>query len=158
MCCSLVVVQVSIAGNGMKVESSRPVRTNALKRLQRFPRSESGAFADEIQGEAEVVNPKLVGASSPLMPVEALIGLQEIGDATSSPSRAILRGEDLLNLLEGISLGLLAGRIPLSRLDAILSTVKSHRQTVVEPRLSSILDEIELRASVELAKLGRPPN
>jgi len=37
----------------------------------------------------------------------------------------------------------------------LLSAVKAQRDQTDDPRLEQILDEIELRAAVELAKLGQ---
>jgi len=54
-----------------------------------------------------------------------------------------------------VRLGLLAGTIPTDRLGTLLSAVKAQRDQTDDPRLEQILDEIELRAAVELAKLGQ---
>ena len=42
-------------------------------------------------------------------------------------------------------------------LGQIVRLVRSRREAFDDPKLSAILDEIELRAAVELAKLGQYP-
>ena len=51
-------------------------------------------------------------------------------------------------------MGLLAGRIPTHLLNELVLALRERRPEFTDPRLGEILDEIELRASVELAKLG----
>jgi hypothetical protein len=61
----------------------------------------------------------------------------------------------MLDKLEEIRLGLLLGTIPQSRLEQLAHLVRAQRELVNDPKLTAILDEIELRAAVELAKLTR---
>jgi hypothetical protein len=50
---------------------------------------------------------------------------------------------------------LLLGTIPASRLESLAQQIRAKREQVSDPRLDQILDDIELRAAVELAKLGQ---
>ncbi len=54
-------------------------------------------------------------------------------------------------------MALLTGAMPQERLGQILRLVRSRREAFDEPKLSAVLDEIELMAAVELAKLGQHP-
>ena len=56
--------------------------------------------------------------------------------------------------LRPISGDLLSGGIPRDRLKQLLELVEQRRNTFRDPRLVELLDDIELRAKVELAKLG----
>lgn len=67
------------------------------------------------------------------------------------------RGFDLLDRLDEIRMGLLMGTIPTDRLNNLLRLVRGSRDGAMDPKLNAILDDIELRAMVELAKLGRYP-
>jgi hypothetical protein len=87
--------------------------------------------------------------------VSTLLTVQEVGDPLEGRRRAVRRGEDLLDRLDELHMGLLAGTFPAERLDQLLATVRRRRESVADPGLSEILADIELRASVELAKLGR---
>ena len=90
------------------------------------------------------------GASS----VAALIALQEVPDATARRARAVAAGHDLLDRLDELRLALLAGRMSPNRLAALAQSARARREGVADPRLAEVLDEIALRAEVELAKLG----
>jgi hypothetical protein len=48
------------------------------------------------------------------------------------------------------------GTIPMAKLEALAQLVRAKREQIDDPKLIEILDEIELRAAVELAKLSRP--
>jgi hypothetical protein len=61
----------------------------------------------------------------------------------------------MLDRLEDIRHGLLMGAIPRDRLQELAAAVRRQREAIDDPRLVEILDEIELRARVELAKLER---
>ena len=86
--------------------------------------------------------------------VNPLLNLQEVEDSTSGPSKAKARAEDLLDRLDEIRHALLAGGLPELQLNALSQVVQSRREEVDDPRLVEILDEIDLRAQVELAKLS----
>jgi hypothetical protein len=85
--------------------------------------------------------------------VDGLLSIQEMPDALVGRRRAIMRGDGLLDRLEDLRLGLLAGVLPRDRLDELSRLARTARQSVDDPRLAAILDEIDLRAAVELAKL-----
>lgn len=89
--------------------------------------------------------------------MDALLAIQEVGDSTAQPSAGVRRAEELLGRLEDIRVGLLEGAIPLDRLSGLVATVRTRRENTDDPRLNTILDEIELRAAVELAKLEQLP-
>ena len=66
------------------------------------------------------------------------------------------RGTTLLDLLEDMKADLLLGSISPARLDAMSQQLSTLRDRV-DPELDAVLDEIELRVLVELAKSGRFP-
>jgi hypothetical protein len=89
--------------------------------------------------------------------LDALLSLQVAGDGTSEEAtrKAKHRASLLLAKLEHIRLGILAGGIPKSSLQQLSTMVSQHRAEVMDPVLGEILDEIDLRAQVELAKHDR---
>jgi hypothetical protein len=93
--------------------------------------------------------------------LDGLLAVQEVGaaeDATQRrqrQARLIQRGEDMLDRLEEVRLGLLLGAIPKDRLMELASMVRAKREQGPDRQLDALLDEIELRAEVELAKLAR---
>jgi hypothetical protein len=84
-----------------------------------------------------------------------LLALQEVSDDPGGRNRGRRHGEALLERLDDLHLGLLSGRMSIDALERLSVMVAAKRDTVGDPRLSQILDEIEVRAAVELAKLGR---
>lgn len=86
--------------------------------------------------------------------LDALLSLQEAGDGTSEEARkrAKQRGQMLLDQLDRVRVGLLTGGVPQSALRQIAQSVAQHRDNVMDPALREVLDDIELRAMVELAK------
>ena len=68
--------------------------------------------------------------------------------------RRARRGEEILERLEEIRRGLLQGTIPKDRLATLARLVREKRERGADPLISQLLDEIELRAEVELAKLA----
>lgn len=60
--------------------------------------------------------------------------------------------EKLLDQLEQLHLGLLSGGVSTKTLNNISSMVQRQRQNINDEKLLEILDEIDLRAQVELAK------
>lgn len=90
------------------------------------------------------------------MGVGAMLALQGVGDMSESRRRAVKRGASLLDLLEAMKADLLIGGVSPARLDAMSQQLAAVRERV-EPDLDAVIDEIELRVLVELAKTGRFP-
>jgi len=53
-----------------------------------------------------------------------------------------------------VRVGLLTGRVPKATRERLVTQIAQRRSTGGDPRLGQLLDEIELRARVELAKLA----
>lgn len=139
----------------MKIEGPGSLRNGAARRTGKTDGGLAGAFARALHGAGEA-GASGAGAAVQAGAVNPLISLQEMEDATSSPQgKARARAEALLDKLDEIRMGLLQGSLPAARLDALSRMVQTQRAQVSDPALSAILDEIDLRAQVELAKLER---
>jgi hypothetical protein len=90
----------------------------------------------------------------PATGLDALLALQSIDDPLLKKKKAVRRGTALLDALDAIKADLLAGQVPEGRLNQLLALVSAARERDV-PELDGLLDDIELRARVELAKFGR---
>ncbi len=118
----------------------------------------AAGFADILDraiGETDDVG--AVDGPVSLSGVEAILATQMVDPdgGARSRERQARRGEEILDRLDGVRLGLLAGAVPKEDLADLARMVRSKREEGIDPRLSAILDEIELRAEVELAKLRR---
>lgn len=136
----------------MKISESRASTQTGSSRATQTRSTGSGfapAGAPAARGTAGLAGPASLAA------VDALLALQETDDALHAPRRrAIRRGEEMLDILDEIKLSLLAGQLPKSRLTRLLSVVERQQGVFHDPRLQDVLDQIELRARVELAKFG----
>ncbi len=99
-----------------------------------------------------------LSGSGALGAVDALLALRgpaPSADALNAPKRrAIRRGGDMLAILDEIKLALLAGQLPKAKLSRLVSVVERQQGAFSDPQLREVLDQIELRARVELAKFG----
>ncbi|HEY4586458.1 MAG TPA: flagellar assembly protein FliX, partial [Brevundimonas sp.] len=66
--------------------------------------------------------------------------------------RAIRRGSSLLDRLDELKLALLGGQDGAAALSRLARDIGEQRDEEAEPGLTAVLDQIDLRASVELAK------
>ena len=64
-------------------------------------------------------------------------------------------GNHVLNSLDEIRHGLLIGAIPRDQLRNLAQALRERKGSVKDPQLIDIINEIEIRAEVELAKLTR---
>lgn len=111
-------------------------------------------FADLLRtGGAQTAQP-VAPAAGPAA-VDALLALQEVPDSTQRRSAGLKRGRMLLDGLDELRHGLLAGAISPARVQTLLQSVRAERLDIDDPALKAVLDEIELRAQVELAKMNR---
>ncbi|MFN3668159.1 MAG: flagellar assembly protein FliX [Brevundimonas sp.] len=91
-------------------------------------------------------------APSAVANVSALMALQGVEDATERRRRAIRRGGGLLDRLEELKLALLSGEAGDGALERLTRTLREERPVDADEGLNSLLDQIDLRAAVELAK------
>lgn len=112
------------------------------------------ALADAVDGPSGA---QAAEAPVSVAGIDALFMIQSVDDATERQARKrlIQRGEDLLDKLEEIRHGLLLGTVPAEKLQDLAQMVRARREACQDPRLAAVLDEIELRAEVEIAKLSR---
>ena len=97
----------------------------------------------------------VVNASAPAVPIAAVLALQNVGDSSERGANELARGNNILEHLDRIRLDLLSGGIPRQTLQRLAAEVNATRSRTVDPRLHAVLDEIDLRARVEIAKHDR---
>lgn len=87
--------------------------------------------------------------------IDALLVLQGEGDPAERRRRVARHGRSLLDALDHLKAAILSGRIAPSELIRIRDLLRQNPGFSDDPRLDEVLAHIELRAEVELAKLGR---
>jgi len=92
------------------------------------------------------------GGTSPVGSLDALIALQQVDEPNEKRRRAIQRGGRLLDMLDRLKLALLNEELGDDHLKALAVAVREQRAMTGDPGLEALLDQIETRAAVELAK------
>jgi hypothetical protein len=137
----------------MKVTGPGGVGPTAGVRSVRGPGGEGFRLATpETAGGAS----QAASVSGPrsLMAVEALIALQDVGGPLERRRRAVGRANRILDALDDIRQALLGGEaLSASELDRLARAIRDERAQTDDPGLERLLDDIELRAAVEMAKL-----
>lgn len=134
----------------MRIESNRPVRPTGRRD------DKKGGVSGENFAEALNSEPAAQPATSApsVSALGGLLALQEVPDATQEGRRrSVARGDALLDGLDELRIGLLTGHVSRDKLTDMARLVRQARPMVDDLRLTELLDEIELRAAVELAKL-----
>lgn len=135
----------------MKVETPR---RGAEKTGQKKSVSgkDSGAFSALVKQAADLHKAQ---NSHAITGMTALPVLEDSLSDKSPEQQAKDQADSLLLQLETLRLGLLSGSLPVKVLHNLSAGLKKQRLHVSDPRLMEILDEIDLRAQVELAKYDR---
>jgi len=143
----------------MKIDPTQVRPAATPRRAGSTQPTSGGDFASALHEEGAAHGGKsAVGGPVGLSGVSTVLALQGAPDSTErrARQRAIQRGDAMLDDLEEIRIGLLLGSIPKARLEQLAQLVRARREQIEDPKLMAILDEIELRAAVELAKLAGP--
>ena len=96
-----------------------------------------------------------LGGTAPMSNVGALLAVQQAESGLAKNEGAVARGTRMLDLLDDLKVGILEGAVSGHKLDQLARAVKDAADESTDRRLSEILKQIDLRARVELAKLGR---
>ncbi|MBS0384378.1 MAG: flagellar assembly protein FliX [Proteobacteria bacterium] len=134
----------------MKVESGRSVGPSTS------PKRSAGAVAAGFSPASveEAPHVAATGAVNAVTALDTILALQAEEPLSQRRARQAKRGRTVLDALEELEAGLLAGRAP-----AALRTQLEHLQRTAEstgePSLDGVLREIDTRLAVELAKLDQ---
>ncbi len=137
--------------SSMKIKSTDSASpTSSVRRAARSKGASGSSFSAHLQGPEEAQG---ISGVSPLGNIDSLLSLQAMGSATDHRSKARQHGEDVLNSLEGILHDMLVGSLPISRLQNLADMMQKQRELGnLSPKMAEIIDEIETRALIELAK------
>jgi len=108
------------------------------------------SFLSVASGSSAVTETVDISAPAAL---SSLLALQEISEEERKRERLVKRGKDMLESLDRLRSQLLMGEIPPHTLADLSRHIAQQKETFSDPRLMMIIDEIELRLAVELAKL-----
>lgn len=126
-----------------------------VTRLAGARRSEAAGGGFKIGSGEEAAAAGGVEAASGLASVNPLLILQELPDPTAGRRRAFRRAGGLLDQLERVRIALLEGAMPRSQIERLVALIETTRAQSGDAATEALLDEVDLRARVELAKLER---
>ncbi|MFA7276534.1 MAG: flagellar assembly protein FliX [Pseudobdellovibrionaceae bacterium] len=113
--------------------------------------TEFGSLVGADESEA----PAHAAAAGVIAGIDSLLAAQETDDPATRASKGRMRRRamDILKELDKVRLGMLTGTLSVGNLIDVADVVASHRERINDPQLSSLLDEIDLRAQIEIAKM-----
>jgi hypothetical protein len=112
----------------------------------------SGFSIGESSTPQATAAPARAAGAAPVSSMDALLALQEVEGPLERRRRAVRRGGRLLDALDEVKLALLDGETAGPALQRLATAVREQRVGSFDPGLDGVLDEIETRAAVELAK------
>lgn len=134
----------------MKIINTAPISSKDIK-LRKVGGAAGGVdFASFMDLDVEET-----GASLPTSAIASVNILNEVEDSLSAPRKAVKRAFSILDELENLRDALLFGTITVPQLERIQLLLARRDEHFNSPDLAEIINEIEVRAAVELAKLGR---
>jgi hypothetical protein len=139
----------------MKIDRTSVQNHAPVRRVDRTSKSGGSGFSkalDNAGGDGDTAG---VAAGTSVGGLDALLALQEVPDSLARREKGRKHGERLLDMLDELRVNLLEGRLSEASIGRLAGEVERAREETDDPRLNGILDEIELRARVELAKLQR---
>lgn len=137
----------------MRISNTPPAKPTEKSKKGSSSSSASGARFSDYLGEAGDAHE--THAAQGAAGVNSFLFLQEVSDDEVRRQKGLQQGKTAVQALEQLHRDLLLGRIPESTLRKLEDVVAKKRESFTDPRLAQLLDEIELRAAVELAKLER---
>jgi len=137
----------------MKINSSRPLQSAAGAKRKGAASAPQGFTPEGAGAAGAAAASTALSSTSAIGSVDALLALQAAGDPLTARRQATERAFSLLDILDDLKLALLDGVLPRDTLLRLVETLKSRRDATDDPKLEAVLDEVELRAAVELAKL-----
>jgi hypothetical protein len=134
----------------MRIEQSSNLSSTVARRGTQAASGGSG-FAQALSQDTATT---AANAPQSVAAVENLFMLQEVAeDLPGRRKAAVKRGSDMLDRLDDIRVALLTGSLPRTQLENLRRMAQDRGDILNDPQLQTVLDDIELRVAVELAKL-----
>ena len=137
----------------MKVEGpSRSQQSEQAKKKGKVSSGE-GSFSSMVTGETG--GAQGANAAQSIASIDVMLAAQGTESPTERAARKRMRAraDTILSELDRIKVALLGGTLTVGHVIDIADVVAAHREKIMDPRLTSILDEVDLRAQIELAKM-----
>ncbi len=134
----------------MKINSATGMSLGSASGVRR---SGDGFSVAKGEGSQKSAATAQASAAFGALGVDAILALQGEEDVlTGRRRRQIKRSNDILDTLDDLKVSVLSGEIDDAALIRLQSLIALQREEIEDNRLSGLLNEIETRALVELAK------
>jgi hypothetical protein len=113
----------------------------------------------EVPEEAGRTENKTAAKTASTSSLSALIAAQlhgedeDIAERGKRRRKGVKNGQDILSVLDDMKLDMLAGKLSPDKMQQLVASLKASEDDVGDDRLKEIIEQIKLRARVELAKL-----
>lgn len=138
----------------MRIERTRgagPVNKSDKAKKSSSSGGAFGAFLEGDTGATQGAAPAM-GAGG----VGALLAAQYEDEGVlerQKRKQMVKRAHHVLDALDEVKNGLVRGNLSVSELNRLKNSLAVRREQIEDPRLIEIMDEVEMRAQIELAKL-----
>ena len=136
----------------MRIQGTSPAAAPATPSTAR--RTASGTFSLEANNPTRAAT--TTAGMRNIGGIDALLALQGVEEPGERRRKAVKRGRAALDALDALKLGLLSGALDTGALARLKTAAIGLTESTGDPRLDTVLAEIELRVEVELAKIGMP--
>lgn len=136
----------------MKVEGPKKSQSASSSKKSSASGADGVDFSQYIKSGQET---SAVSTARAITNVDSLLSVQAAEDPTERAARGRMRerSDKIIEGLEKIRVAMLTGDLTVGHMIDIADVVASHREKIQDPKLTDIMDEIDLRAQVELAKM-----
>lgn len=139
----------------MRIDRTSPQNAPNVRRKPGPSEAGGGGGFDQSLQQTGTDSASGVAGGSGIEQMDALLALQEVPDTVAERSKAQKNAQRVLDRLEQLRFEILDGRIAPETLDRLAGEVEAARDRTDDPNLNELLDQIALRAQVEMAKLDR---
>jgi hypothetical protein len=135
----------------MKIKSTDSLTSASSVRKAGKAKAASGSsFATHLEEASEAQG---VTGTAAVGNIDSILSLQAEENSLNPNGRAKKYGNEVLDNLDKILLDILAGGVPINRLRQLADLMQRQREYAgVDGKMLDLIDEIETRALVELAK------
>lgn len=132
-----------------------PSRAEAKRRTSGVAGTSFSSLLDSMDDVSETSALESAPAAAPVVGANIFLGLQEVSEEEIERRRAMKQGKSMIDALEQLRDSLLVGTVSSRTIRQLEQVLGEQRAATLDPRLQSIMNDIEVRAAVELAKLER---
>lgn len=127
--------------------------TSGVRRKGKSNSVEGSDFSALLEAMSEASESAAPTAPAPVSSTNMVLSIQAVSDEEIGRKKAYKQANQTLDALDDLKKSILLGDISQHQLKNISDKIDSMRTQSSDPQLQEILDHIELRAAVELAKL-----